>query len=127
MLENLNTRVSIILFVIAVSWYFLIPTIKLYNNSNLSTEEIQQLDKDAINLGLDLKGGLRIVLELDDAVYFKNELTVGLRKASKIEAENFIDKSLSYAKKEKIDILKAISKIATQDQIKLNIYYADIS
>ena len=38
MLENLNTRVSIILFVIAVSWYFLIPTIKLYNNSNLSTE-----------------------------------------------------------------------------------------
>ena len=119
MLENLNTRVSIILLVIAASWYFLIPTINLYYNDNLSFEEIQSLEKDAINLGLDLKGGLRIVLELDDAVYLKNKVSSGLRKSSKIEAENFINSlyteegDLEYSKIYNSKIIQVLGNLPT--------------
>ena len=102
MLENLNTRISIILLVIAASWYFLIPTIRLYNNPDLSSEAKQLLEKDSINLGLDLKGGLRIVLELDDFVFLNNKVSSGLRQSSKNEAEVFLTECMTYAKEENI-------------------------
>ena len=127
MLENLNTRISIILLVIAASWYFLIPTIRLYNNPDLSSEAKQLLEKDSINLGLDLKGGLRIVLELDDFVFLNNKVSSGLRQSSKNEAEVFLTECMTHAKEENIDIFNAISNISDINQIKLNKYFSNIS
>ena len=71
MLENLKTRIFIIFLSIAVSVYFLIPTLKLYLSKNISNEEIQNLEQRSIGLGLDLKGGLQIILELDGYTFLK--------------------------------------------------------
>jgi len=127
MLENLNTRISIILLVIVASWYFLIPTIKLYNNPDLSSEAKQLLEKDAINLGLDLKGGLRIVLELDDLVFLNNKVSSGLRQSSKNKAEIFLNECMTYAKEKNVDIFNAMSDVSDKNQIKLNKYFSDVS
>ena len=61
MLENLKTRIFIIFLSIAISVYFLVPTLKLYFSKNISNEDIQNLEQHSIGLGLDLKGGLQII------------------------------------------------------------------
>ena len=68
---NLDYKIRwlIIITVVFASAYYIYPTIKYYglstNNSieKLSSEEKLRLEKQSINLGLDLKGGIHIVLK----------------------------------------------------------------
>ena len=60
MLDNLKIRWALICLVFFSSVYFIFPTFEYYifnTNSNLD---------NTIKLGLDLKGGLNIVLEIDE-------------------------------------------------------------
>ena len=44
MLENLKTRILIIFLSIAVSVYFLVPTLKFYSSNNITSEEMKHLE-----------------------------------------------------------------------------------
>ena len=68
MFQNLKIRWVVVLSVIIGSFYFVMPTYELYsinNDPDLIDIDIEYLKEDAIKLGLDLQGGLYIVLELD--------------------------------------------------------------
>ena len=126
MLENLKTRILIILFFLVASIYFLIPTINLYSQQDkLSASEQKALEDESINLGLDLKGGLRIVLELDDSIFLKRLSKPELRKSSKLELEKFILQCMEYSKKNNVDIIKSIAQ--NSSDIKLNKFYSNLS
>ncbi|RMI02060.1 MAG: protein translocase subunit SecD [Calditrichaeota bacterium] len=71
--QRLVIRLGLILFVVGLFTYFLIPTFQFYS---LSPEEKKQLEindpdryselvKKSIKLGLDLQGGMHLVLEVD--------------------------------------------------------------
>ena len=67
MSQKIIFRWSLILAVVIGSIYFLLPTYKyfLYNSDEDFKFLAQEYEDDAIKLGLDLKGGVYIVLELD--------------------------------------------------------------
>jgi len=73
--RQLRTKIIIVLIVIGISLYFLYPTVKLATMSpaereKMATEEPTKYDKllkKSIKLGLDLKGGMHLVLEVDDS------------------------------------------------------------
>ena len=68
---KLQIRISIILIVLAVSIYFIYPTFTWYTFSPEERENREKLrDKivtKIINLGLDLKGGIHLILEIDES------------------------------------------------------------
>ena len=70
MLKDIKYRWAVILFVIIASSYLIWPTYKLYSLNETEKEEagmtaIKELKKGAINLGLDLQGGMYVLLEAD--------------------------------------------------------------
>ena len=78
-MNNLPYRFTIILSVLLVSCYLLYPTYEYYSisdkelNSNLySKEERKELKTKALSLGLDLQGGISVILECDLPALLKN-------------------------------------------------------
>ena len=70
MYSELRTRLLLILFIFGLGIYSLFPTVKYQflsdeKKSLLSQEEIEYLEENTIKQGLDLKGGIYIVLEVD--------------------------------------------------------------
>ena len=67
MFRDLKIRLTIIILLASSAIYFLWPTYKQYSSSNdtLSEIEKQELKSNAIKLGLDLQGGMYVLLELD--------------------------------------------------------------
>ncbi len=73
MKKNTTTRLAIILFVFALAIYLLYPTISLSMMTDAEAKEFEKNDPDsynalkskAISLGLDLQGGMHVVLEVD--------------------------------------------------------------
>jgi len=64
-MRNIGLRVGIVIFAILLAAYAVYPTIRLYTSKGLSKSEELSLSKRAIHLGLDLKGGMHLVLEVD--------------------------------------------------------------
>lgn len=64
-MRNIGLRMGIVIFAILLGIYTIYPTIRLYTGKNLSKNEEIALSKRAIHLGLDLKGGMHLVLEID--------------------------------------------------------------
>jgi len=69
-MKTLNIRIIITLIVIAFSIYFLYPTIQYYTLSDaqkefMPKEKLRELKKKSINLGLDLQGGMYLVLHVE--------------------------------------------------------------
>ncbi|HEC77873.1 MAG TPA: protein translocase subunit SecD [candidate division WOR-3 bacterium] len=64
-MRNIGIRIGIVIFVILLGIYAIYPTVRLYTDKNLSKSDEIALSKRAIHLGLDLKGGMHLVLELD--------------------------------------------------------------
>ena len=67
MFRDLKIRLTIIILLASSAIYFLWPTYKQYSSSNdtLSEIEKQELKSNAIKLGLELQGGMYVLLELD--------------------------------------------------------------
>ncbi len=68
--NELTTRLLLILFIFGLGVYSLFPTMKYQflsdeKKSLLSKDEIEYLENNTIKQGLDLKGGIYIVLEVD--------------------------------------------------------------
>lgn len=64
-MKNIGLRIGIVIVLVAVGLYTLYPSIRLYTAKDLSKNEETALMKRAIHLGLDLKGGMHLVLEVD--------------------------------------------------------------
>lgn len=64
-MRNLGLRIGIVVIVIILGIYAIIPTIRLYTEENLSEATKISLSKRAIHLGLDLRGGMHLILEVD--------------------------------------------------------------
>ena len=123
MLENLKTRILIIFISIAASVYFLIPTAKFYLSNDIQSEELKNLEQNSIGLGLDLKGGLQIILELDGHTFLKRLSKKNLSQQSKLELENILNESKTYAKNNQMNIIDAFTEIVVNKNIKLNKFY----
>lgn len=74
-----NNPISILLVVatVAVAIFFLVPSITYYSKAPEQRELLRQnqpnILKKILNLGLDLQGGMRLVLEIDKSKLDKNE------------------------------------------------------
>ncbi len=84
--------ILLICFLLAASFYALYPTIKLWSMSQQEKEEIRgtepqdliALESRAIKLGLDLKGGMHVVLQVDQSKLNENERTDAADRALEI-------------------------------------------
>ncbi|MFT5368082.1 MAG: SecD/SecF fusion protein [Candidatus Latescibacterota bacterium] len=66
----MNRETSRILFIgatIVLALFYLYPTYEFYYNPPENLDAREQLKQKAINLGLDLQGGIHLVLEVDDS------------------------------------------------------------
>ncbi|MDR2578246.1 MAG: protein translocase subunit SecD [Chitinispirillales bacterium] len=68
-MKNIGLRFGLVAAVVALTVYFLVPSIQFYSKSEAEQEEIRMNNpaslKRILNLGLDLQGGMRLVLEID--------------------------------------------------------------
>ncbi len=69
-MKSLKWRVAIVVLLLVVAIWTLIPTIRYYTMSpeeraRMPRSELLELKKKAINLGLDLQGGMYLLLEID--------------------------------------------------------------
>ncbi len=69
---NLRWRVILVLASVLLSFWILWPTIRLYRmtpdqRAHVDPAELDRLKAQALRLGLDLQGGMHLVLELDDS------------------------------------------------------------
>ncbi|MCX7725525.1 MAG: protein translocase subunit SecD [Chitinispirillaceae bacterium] len=75
----------LIIAVVALSIYFLIPSVVYYSKTTAEREEYlknnPKILKKILNLGLDLQGGMRLVLEIDRSNIEKDEVTDLLDRA----------------------------------------------
>jgi SecD/SecF fusion protein len=73
--------ILLICFLLVASFYSLYPTVKLWSMSPETKEEIRNtepqdlvsLERKAMKLGLDLKGGMHVVLQVDESKLNENE------------------------------------------------------
>jgi protein-export membrane protein SecD len=68
-MKNIGLRFGVVAAVLALTVYLLIPSIQFYSKSETEQERIRMDNpsqlKRILNLGLDLQGGMRLVLEID--------------------------------------------------------------
>ena len=127
MFENLKTRFTIIIIVLGVAIYFILPTLKLYNSNFDNNEQKKILEKQSIGLGLDLKGGLRITLELDEKIFLKRLVKKNLSQQSKNALDNLLATSSLNADNNNTDIINEFIKEVNSQKINLNKFYSNLS
>ena len=103
MLKDIKYRWAIILFVIIAAAYLIWPTYTLYSLTPSEKEAIgilavKELKEDAINLGLDLQGGMYVLLEADIPILVEklaikktDELKQTIKEAEKRSLNNQSD------------------------------------
>jgi SecD/SecF fusion protein len=89
MLTNRTVRLVLIFAAIVLSVWYLYPTIRFYSlseaeRSQLSSEDLHRLRDRAIKLGLDLQGGMHLVLEVDTAKLPPDEVKDAAARAKEI-------------------------------------------
>ncbi len=121
MLENLKYRWLLILGVISFSLYFIYPTFSYYVMNNDLGE------KKSIKLGLDLKGGLNIVLELDEFIFIKKLAKKKLSQQSASDLEKLLLEAQINSVKNSSTIIKELGRLSESKQVKLNKFYSNLS
>ena len=123
MFRDLKIRLIIIALLASSAIYFLWPTYKQYysNNTTLSNSEKQNLEANAIKLGLDLQGGMYVLLELDVA-------TLVEKLASQPTDE--LKEIIKYSEDESILSNRSFFSIFTnkigESDIRLSKYYSEL-
>ena len=125
MFENLKLRWVIILCALFFGFYFAFPTYQYYTTSD--KDKLSSLKDDAISLGLDLKGGLHIVLELDERKFLEKLIRSKLSQKSQDSYKQILDRAESIAEKNNTDIIVELNKVANDEGIKLNKYFSNLS
>ena len=84
--------ILLISFLILASLYALLPSMRLWSMSDADKEDIRStepqdlidLERKAIKLGLDLKGGMHVVLQVDKSKLSENEARDASERALEI-------------------------------------------
>ena len=121
MLDNLKFRWLIIVCTIVGSLYYVYPSIDYYI-FNDTTKQTQSL-----NLGLDLKGGLNIILELDDYLFLERLSKKNLSKQSKKQFKDILNNAKNNAAKNNTKLIKELDLYSKANNIKLNKYFSNLS
>jgi len=127
MFENLKLRWVLILGALFFGFYFSFPTIQYFTTSEKNIDKISSLKDKAINLGLDLRGGLHIVLELDERKFLEKLIRSQLSQKSKDSYKDLLDKAELMAIKNNTNIIIQLNKVASDSGIKLNKYFSNLS
>ncbi len=95
--KSLKWRVLIVIASLIVAVYYIYPTIKLSrlsqaDKARMSSEEVSNLQKRAIHLGLDLRGGMHLVLEVDKTKIEKDAKISDIVDRAEMIIRNRIDK-----------------------------------
>jgi len=125
MFENLKLRWVLILFALFFGIYFSFPTYQYFTTSD--KDKISSLKNDAINLGLDLRGGLHIVLELDERKFLDKLVRTKLSQKSKDSYKKILDEAELRAGNNNTDIIIQLNNIVNDKEIKLNKYFSNLS
>jgi SecD/SecF fusion protein len=121
MLDNLKIRWALICLVFFSSVYFIFPTFEHYIfNTNSNSD-------NTIKLGLDLKGGLNIVLEIDEYTFLKNLAKKKLSKQSQNQFRSLLKESFDKSVDNKSQIVDELASLSEIKNIKLNKFFANLS
>lgn len=95
--RTLKWRALVVIAVLIVAIYYVYPTIKLSRlseaeKSRMSREEIADLQKKSVHLGLDLRGGMHLVLEVDRSKIEKDADLTNIVDRAEMIIRNRIDK-----------------------------------
>ncbi len=124
MQKNLTPRYFIILLIFLWAIYSLLPTWEYENMSEADKEmllqagELEQIESRIIRQGLDLKGGMYIVLEVDIPTLMKNKASMNDERLDSI-----IQNSQENSTNPNIDFFTAFEENVINDGIKLSRYY----
>jgi protein-export membrane protein SecD len=121
MLDNLKIRWALICLVFFSSVYFIFPTFEHYIFNTTSN-----LD-NTIKLGLDLKGGLNIVLEIDEYTFLKKLAKKKLSKQSENQFRNLLKESFDKSVDNKSQIVDELASLSERKNIKLNKFFSNLS
>ncbi len=121
MLNNLKIRWLIIMSILIGSFYFIYPSIDYFMFDNNSKQD------KSLNLGLDLKGGLNIILELDDFLFLERLAKKNLSKQSKKELDTILNNAKQNSLKNNSLFLKEVDNYSKSNNIKLNKYFSNLS
>ena len=129
MLQDIKYRWSIISLVIIAAAYLLWPTYRFYSLSDNEKEQmdpliLKELKKDAINLGLDLQGGMYVLLEVNVSILVENlatkkpiELMETIEMAEYVSINNqsdFFNEFLDLSNARNIDLFRFYTNLSTQ-------------
>jgi len=89
MKKSFYAKLAVVLILLILSMISLLPTIKLMTMSEeeqeqLSMQELEDLQANSINLGLDLKGGMHLVMEVDMDQLSENEKKDAVERALEV-------------------------------------------
>ena len=114
MLRNITFRWFLVFFVLISAFYFIYPTYSEYSDGTYDGEQ------NYIKLGLDLQGGMYVMLELDQEQLIKNlankpspQFLNAINVASSnsfINQSDFLNELLLIANKEDIQLYKFYSR-----------------
>jgi len=122
MLNDVKIRLVIIILLVSSAIYFLWPTYQQYlSNNNLSETEKQILKSKAIKLGLDLQGGMYVLLELDVAT-----LVEKLATNPTDELKEIIQYSDNKSTSSNINFFNVFMNKINESDIRLSKYYSGL-
>ncbi|MEE3242078.1 MAG: protein translocase subunit SecD, partial [Candidatus Neomarinimicrobiota bacterium] len=121
--NKLRTRLLLILFIFGLGIYSLWPTIKYQllsdtEKNNLSKNEVEYLEENTIKQGLDLKGGIYIVLEVD-----LPQLVNNLAKNKDKKFDIFLNDLKDGYTNNSVDFFELFDTNATNQDLKLPRYF----
>ena len=120
MFRNLNIRLTIITLLVSSAIYFLWPTYEQYlSNNNLSESKVQ--NPNAIKLGLDLQGGMYVLLELDVVT-----LVEKLATKPSDELKEIINLSELESVSSNLNFFSVFSNQIKSSDIRLSKYYSEL-
>ncbi|MCF7796723.1 MAG: protein translocase subunit SecD [Lentisphaeria bacterium] len=123
---KLWTRVSLVVLLILIAAYVLYPSIKYYGlTSSEKTElaeagKLNDLEKKILHPGLDLQGGMHVVLEVDLEKLLKSRVRQG---GLDDKIVNLIDASLAEARENDADFFNVFSRRANAQGVRLALYF----
>ena len=121
--SSIRNRLLTILFVFGLGIYALLPSIRYAvmddeSISNLSSDQKDYFESRSIKQGLDLKGGIYIVLEVD-----LPQLIDNLAKNKDKNFDNFLDELKDEYNNSSIDFFTVFENIADDRDLKLPRYF----
>ncbi|MCF7800964.1 MAG: protein translocase subunit SecD [Candidatus Marinimicrobia bacterium] len=123
---KLWTRVSLVVLLILIAAYVLYPSIKYYGLTNSEKTELAEagklndLEKKILHPGLDLQGGMHVVLEVDLEKLLKSRVRQG---GLDDKIVNLIDASLEEARENDADFFNVFNRRANAQGVRLALYF----